>query len=151
MIPFIANGLFWWLSGKDSVCKCRRHGLNLWVGKIPWRKKCQPTSVFLSGKSHGQRSLAGYSPWGHKKSQIGLSKLLFIANICAILKKKKKSRTVRKKIKPEVNRDRKWRIWLTTKEAYGNFEGNGTILYCDIMVGIQLCACVKSYRTVHHK
>ena len=90
MIPFIANGLLWWLSGKDSVCKCRRHGFNLWVGKIPWRKKCQPTSVFLSGKSHGQRSLAGYSPWGHKKSQIGLSKLLFIANICAILKKKKK-------------------------------------------------------------
>ena len=32
----------------------------------PWRRKWQPTSVFLPGKSHGQRSLAGYSPWGHK-------------------------------------------------------------------------------------
>ena len=37
-----------------------------WVRKIPWRRKQQPTPVFLSGKSHGQRSLVGYSPWGHK-------------------------------------------------------------------------------------
>ena len=38
-------------------------GLNLWVRKIPWRKNCQPTPVFLPGEFHGQRSLAGYSPW----------------------------------------------------------------------------------------
>ena len=38
-----------------------------WSGKIPWRRKWQPTPVFF-GKSNGQRSLAGYSPWGHKKS-----------------------------------------------------------------------------------
>jgi len=38
-----------------------------WVGKIPWRRKWQPTPVFLPGKSHGQRSLVGYSPWGHKE------------------------------------------------------------------------------------
>ena len=36
--------------------------------KIPWRRKWQPTSVFLPGKSHGQRSLVGYSPWGCKES-----------------------------------------------------------------------------------
>ena len=36
------------------------------VGKIPWRRKWQPTSVSLPGKSHGQRSLAGCSPWGRK-------------------------------------------------------------------------------------
>ena len=36
------------------------------VGKIPWRRKWQPTPVFLPGESHGQRNLAGYSPWGHK-------------------------------------------------------------------------------------
>ena len=36
--------------------------------KIPWRKKWLPTPVFLPGKSHGQRSLMGYSPWGHKGS-----------------------------------------------------------------------------------
>ena len=34
----------------------------LWVRKSPWRRKWQPTLAFLSGKSHGQRSLAGYSP-----------------------------------------------------------------------------------------
>ena len=37
-----------------------------WIGKIPWRRKWQPTPVFLAGESHGQRSLAGYSPWGCK-------------------------------------------------------------------------------------
>ena len=37
-----------------------------WVGKIPWRRKWQPTPVFLPGKSHGQRGLVGYSPWGHE-------------------------------------------------------------------------------------
>ena len=37
-------------------------------GKIPWRKKWQPTPVFLPGEFHGQRSLVGYSPWGCKES-----------------------------------------------------------------------------------
>ena len=36
------------------------------VGKIPWRRKWQPTPVFLPGESHGWRSLTGYSSWGHK-------------------------------------------------------------------------------------
>ena len=35
----------------------------------PWRGKWQPTPVFLSGESHGQRNLKGYSPWGHKESE----------------------------------------------------------------------------------
>ena len=38
------------------------------MGKTPWRRKWQPTPVFLLGKLRGQRSLAGYSPWGHKES-----------------------------------------------------------------------------------
>ena len=41
-----------------------------WVRKIPWRRKWKPTPVFLPGKSHGQRSVAGYSPWGCKKSDM---------------------------------------------------------------------------------
>ena len=41
---------------------------NPWVGKIPWRRKWQPTPVFLPGEFHGQRSLAGCSPWCHKES-----------------------------------------------------------------------------------
>ena len=40
----------------------------IFPGGIPWRRKGQPTPVLLTGESHGQRSLAGYSPWGHKES-----------------------------------------------------------------------------------
>ena len=53
--------------GKESICQCRRHGFDPWVRKIPWRRKWQPTPVSLPGKSYGQRSLVGYSPWGHKR------------------------------------------------------------------------------------
>ena len=56
-----------WLSGKESACQCRRCGFYPWVGKIAWSRKWQPTPVFLSGKLHGQRSLEGYSPWGHRE------------------------------------------------------------------------------------
>ena len=44
----------------------KRHRFNPWVRKIPWRA-WQHTPVFLPGESHGQRSLAGYSPLGHKE------------------------------------------------------------------------------------
>ena len=47
-----------WLTGKESTCQCRRCGFDPWVRKIPWRRKWQPTPVFLPGKSHEQRSLA---------------------------------------------------------------------------------------------
>ena len=60
-------GLLWWPRGKRICLLCRRLGFKLWVRKIPWRRKWQPTLVFLSGKSHGQRSLAGCSPWGCKR------------------------------------------------------------------------------------
>ena len=45
-------------------------GFHPWVGKTPRRREWHPTPVFLPGKSHGQRSLAGYSPWGHKESDM---------------------------------------------------------------------------------
>ena len=61
------QGLHRWLSGKESECQCRRLGFDPWVGKIPWRSKWQLTQVFLSGESHGQRSLLGYSPWGRRE------------------------------------------------------------------------------------
>ena len=47
-----------------------RDGFDPWVGKICWRRLWQPTPVFLPGESYGQRSLAGYSPWGHKESDM---------------------------------------------------------------------------------
>ena len=61
------EGLSKWLSGKESTCQCRRHGFNPWVRKIPWRRTWQPPPVFLPEESHGQRSLVGYSSWGHKE------------------------------------------------------------------------------------
>ena len=45
-----------------------RPRFNPWVGEISWRRKWQPTLVSLPGKSHGWRSVVGYSPWGHKES-----------------------------------------------------------------------------------
>ena len=52
-------------SGKEPACQCKRYRrcrFDPWVRKMPWRRKWQSTPVFLPGKSHGQRSLAGYSP-----------------------------------------------------------------------------------------
>ena len=53
--------------GKSVCLQCKRLGFDPWVGNIPWRRKWQPTPVFLPGKFHGQRSLAGYSPRGQKE------------------------------------------------------------------------------------
>ena len=53
-------------SGKKIHLQCRRHKrhrFDPWIGKIPWRRKWQPTPVFL-------KSLVGYSPWGHKETQL---------------------------------------------------------------------------------
>ena len=58
-------------SGKESACQCRRRKgcwFDAWFGIIPWRSKWQTAPVFLPGKFHGKRSLAGYSPWGLKES-----------------------------------------------------------------------------------
>ena len=48
--------------------QCRRPGFDPWVQKIPRRREQQLTPVFLPGEFHGQKSLVGYSPWGHKAS-----------------------------------------------------------------------------------
>ena len=56
-----------WLSGKESFCQSRRHRFDPWVEKIPWRRKWHPAPVFLPGKSHRQRNLVRYSPWGCKE------------------------------------------------------------------------------------
>ena len=56
--------------GKSVCLQCRRPRFDPWVGKIPWRRKWHPTPVLLPGKSHGRRSLVGYSPWGRKESDM---------------------------------------------------------------------------------
>ena len=76
MLPFFFTTVYItrlsrWRSHNNSACQCRRHkrsGFNPWVRKIPWRRKWQSTSVFLPGKSHGQRSLVGYPLWCPRES-----------------------------------------------------------------------------------
>ena len=60
-------------NGKEPTCQDRRqkrHGFNPWVRKIPWRREWLPIAVFLPEESHGQGSRVGYSPWGHKESDV---------------------------------------------------------------------------------
>ena len=58
-------------TGKETICQCRRRGLDLWVQKTHWRRKWHPTTpVFLPGTSHGQSNLVNY---GIAKSQLRLS------------------------------------------------------------------------------
>ena len=66
-ITFLIQGFIAGTNGKDPACQCRRHKRNRfdpWVEKILWRRKWQPTLLFLPGESHGQSSLEGYDPWG---------------------------------------------------------------------------------------
>ena len=64
---FIVVVFVLWLSGKESACQHRRVRFDPWIGKIPWRRKWHPTPVLFPGKSHGQRSLAGYTPCSLKE------------------------------------------------------------------------------------
>ena len=60
-------------NSEELACQCRRqkrHGLNPQIWKIPWRRAWQPIPGFLPGECHGQRSLAGSSPWGCKESDM---------------------------------------------------------------------------------
>ena len=69
----LSNRLPRWHSGKESACqpkRCKRCRFNPWIRKISWRRAWQPTPVFLPGKSHGQRSMAGYSPWVAKELEM---------------------------------------------------------------------------------
>ena len=65
LVLFWAPQVIQWLRIHLQCRRCRRHRFDPWVGKIPWRRKWQPTPVFLPGKFPGQRSLVGYSSWGH--------------------------------------------------------------------------------------
>ena len=71
---FFKHSLFWGFPGslvsKESICSAGDPSSIPGFGKIPWRRKWKPTPVFLPGESHGQRCLVGYSPWGHKESDM---------------------------------------------------------------------------------
>ena len=70
LISFIVYVLLlpWWLSGRESACQYRRCRFDPWSEKIPWRRKWQPTPVFLPEEPLGRRSLEGYRPCGCRES-----------------------------------------------------------------------------------
>ena len=79
---FLVSGLFYvglarWLRGKESSCQCRRCRLDPWVGKIPWRRKWQPTPVYLPGKSHGLEEPGRLQALDIAKSRTQLSDFTF--------------------------------------------------------------------------
>ena len=63
----------WLLRGKESICQCRRLEFDLWVGKIPWRRKWQPTPVFLPGLEQGLKNgkVLHLWRWGKGKTALG--------------------------------------------------------------------------------
>ena len=80
-LDFNLNQQFWsivglprwlrWLKKKKKIhLQCGKPGFNPWVRKVPWRRKWQPTPVFLPGEFHEQRSLAVYSSWDYKESDM---------------------------------------------------------------------------------
>ena len=82
------SGLPRWLSGKESACQRGRYAFDPWVENYPWRRKWQPTPVFLPGESHGWRSLVGYSPWNCKELDttewLMLSLFFFFHLLCVL-------------------------------------------------------------------
>ena len=65
---FLENPSGW--DGKESACNAGDLGLIPGMGRFPWRREWLPTSLFLPGEFHGQRSLMSYSPWGQKESDM---------------------------------------------------------------------------------
>ena len=114
-------------SGKNLAYQCRcckRCRFDICVRKIPQRKKWQPTPLFLPGESHGQRSLVGYSPLGHKESdttaetQHGYTLCIlearkfdsFFNEVSVVLKKKCSDECLFPKVLP-VNQPRESQGW----------------------------------------
>ena len=76
----------WWLRQYRVCLQCGRLGFDPWVGKIPWRRKWQPTPVLLPEKSHGRRSLVGYGPWSRKELDMTGETSLVVSIIHTVLK-----------------------------------------------------------------
>ena len=117
-------GLPRWQSDKESACQCKwlkRPGFDPWVGKIPWRRKWQPTPVFLPGqaKFHGQRSLAGYSPWGSRVSHNWVCKQVSIClhsrHVIRIASHQRKEEIIWGQ---KLYHLMKWEIFLTSQSGH---------------------------------
>ena len=83
----VQSGLSWWFKWWRICMQCKRPRFDPWVRKIAWRREGQPTAIFWPREFSGQRSLAGYTPWGCKESHtterlILLFSLLIQSMIC---------------------------------------------------------------------
>ena len=98
MWVFLGPGFPGGTSGKEPACQCRRctrFGFDSWVRKIPWRRALQAPPVFLPGKFHGQKSLAGHSLGvGHKKSDMSDHTHVHVADVGGVLKTRAPTLTV---------------------------------------------------------
>ena len=102
------------LSGKEYSQQCRSHRkprLNPWVRKIPWRRAQQPTSILLSENPHGQRSLVGYSPLGHKEFDKPEANLACMQTL-GFLKKTGQNRYISKAQRKKANSANKYFCFL---------------------------------------
>ena len=128
----------------------RRLGFHVWVGKIPWRRKWQLTPVFLPGKSHGQRSLAGYSPWSCKE----LDMTQWLNNTdnnkgCMERKKKKQDRKLSLRANPSGPGEGVcrifWGLWEVIKVVW---TGESYILSFTWWIFIGTCYVLKASQVV---
>ena len=69
-VPVYIPGLPWWLRWQRIHLQCGRPRFDPWLGKIPWRKVCQPIPIFLPGESPWTEELLGYSPWCCKEPDV---------------------------------------------------------------------------------
>ena len=92
--------------------QCRRCRFDSWVRKILWRRKWQPTPIFLPGKYHGQRILAGYHPWGPKRVKDDLA-----------TQQQEKAKTIKAKINSDLL---KLKSFCITKETINKLKRKPT-------------------------
>ena len=86
--PTEHRGLPWWLKWERICLKRMRPGFDPGVAKIPCRRKRQSAPVLLPGKCRGQRSLAGFIPWGHRWSDTTERAHTHTQHRCEVLKAK---------------------------------------------------------------
>ena len=128
-IPYALWGFPGDAIGKESACQCRRHKRRrfvAWIGKIPWRSKWQSTPAFLPGGVHGQRSLAGYNPWGLKDSD--MTEPLITAQHALLMMSDQHSSTQKKGLSPQPRGKRRL---CSQKELFKpgilNLQGGRTV------------------------
>ena len=109
-------------------CQCRGHGFGPWVGKIPWSRKWQSTPVFLPGKSHGQRSLVGHSPWGRRELDTTEHLSTHATSVLCVIHKSisKISRKLRHSPRPRIQTQIS--NWLTNPSNSTCFTNLGSFL-----------------------